>query len=54
MEGEAGDGSDTRAHEPLVELNGVQQRALQVVDADALVYRPAVGNGTTVSGEETS
>lgn len=38
MEGEAGDGADARAHEPLVELDGVQQVALQVEDADALVH----------------
>lgn len=41
MEGEAGDGPDARAHEALVELDGVERRALQVVNADALVYRSA-------------
>lgn len=41
MEGEAGDGPDARAHEPFVKLDGVERRAAQVVDADALVHRAA-------------
>lgn len=41
VEGQAGHGPDARAHEALVELDGVERAALQVVHADALVHRAA-------------
>lgn len=41
MVAEAGDGADLVAHEALVEADGIDQSALQRVDADELVQGAA-------------